>query len=187
MRIFYDYGGLDLPSGGGEQEAEIWLPVPEYNGYFVSNFGNAKRAAFEEKPERMLAKVNNSDGYLRISMKSRVGKWESKLLHRMIAMAHIPNPENLPQVNHINGIKTDNRAMNLEWCTSAHNIRHAFKVGLKTMVGQKNNASTLTDEDVLEIRRLRRDGVCRKKIAAQFGIHKETVNDIFIRKTWKHL
>jgi hypothetical protein len=70
-------------------------------------------------------------GYLGITMTNQSGKRKRYGIHRLVAQAYIPNPENKPQINHINGIKTDNRVSNLEWCTQRENNIHALRTGLR--------------------------------------------------------
>ncbi len=100
---------------------EIWKPIPNYDGYFVSSEGRFKNADGEIK------RLNGSpNGYRGVSLKP-YGKLSA---HRLVAQTFIPNPENKPQVNHINGIKYDNRVENLEWVTAQENIQHAYRTGL---------------------------------------------------------
>lgn len=88
------------------------------NGEFFSKFNGRKQI----KPYKL------KRGYM--AVKLSLGNRESKTLyaHRLIAIAFIPNPENKPQVNHINGIRNDNRVINLEWCTNKENQIHSFHV-----------------------------------------------------------
>lgn len=78
---------------------------------------------------KSLTPKQNWDGYLRVQLYNH-GDCEFVGIHRLVAEAFIPNPDNKPFVNHINGDKSDNRAANLEWCTQQENIAHAWETGL---------------------------------------------------------
>lgn len=97
--------------------------INEY--YEVDTEGNVYSLRFNRK----LSPKNNWDGYLRIQLWDH-GKCRFVAIHRLIAEAFVPNPDNKPLINHKNGNKQDNRAENLEWCTQQENIRHAWSEGL---------------------------------------------------------
>lgn len=101
----------------------IATAISEFPGYFATRNGEI----FSSKSGRMkLLKGSSSSGY-RLAVFSLHGKVTRKLAHRLIAEMFIPNPEGKPQVNHINGDRTDNRVENLEWTTSSENSIHAYK------------------------------------------------------------
>lgn len=119
----------------------IWKPVEDYEDlYMVSNTGLVKRlkksiifytGSIKVYTEKVLYGYENKvDGYVYYGL-TKDDKQRKFKIHRLVAKAFIPNPENKPQVNHINGIKTDNRVENLEWCTSSENHQHAWDIGLK--------------------------------------------------------
>lgn len=117
---------------------EIWLDIPGYGGnYQASNLGRIKSIGRNvptfygkfRKIDTKLLKPINHKGYVRYRMTFN-GKSKDPSGHRLVALTFIPNPDNLPEVNHKNGIKNDNRVENLEWCTHSHNILHAYETGL---------------------------------------------------------
>lgn len=108
-------------------------------------------------------------------------------VHRLIASAFIPNPENKAYVNHKNGIKKDNRICNLEWVTSSENNFHAIRSGLRiTARGEAQGLSKLTKKDIMIIRAMKGKAY-QKNIAKKYGVSECTISHIMNRKTWKHL
>lgn len=126
---------------------EIWKEIKDYNGlYFISNLGNIKNAK-----GKILKQGLCSQGYSRLNLTIN-NKYKTHRVHRLIAEAFIENIDNKPYINHINGIKNDNRIENLEWCTAKDNIRHAFKTGLKISAkGDKHGKSKISNELAKEI------------------------------------
>lgn len=102
---------------------EIWKEIFGYEDYYsVSNLGNVKRI----KSKKNLVIKYKKNGYAFVCF-SKKGKIKYYHVHRLVAQAFIDNPENKPQVNHINGIKSDNNVRNLEWVTSSENAIHSYK------------------------------------------------------------
>lgn len=174
----------------------IWKPVDGADGiYMVNNVGQVKRAAITvryerygkkivaNKPEKILTLSKTKKGYISVYVIDK-----HMPVHRLVAKAFVLNPENKPFVNHINGIKDDNRVENLEWCTASENTLHGYALGLMpSRSGENSGTSKLKEKDVIKIRELGSKGVSHYKIAAQYNIDRSNVDCIVNRKTWKHI
>lgn len=110
-----------------------------------------------------------------------------KYLHRLIAKEFLADYSEDLQVNHINGIKTDNRVENLEMVTNAQNMQHALSLGLVNNKGSKNGMAKLLESDVLEIRRLYSLGHRGKELGPLFNVSPATIYDIVMKRRWRHL
>lgn len=115
------------------EEKEIWRDIEGFEGrYQISSLGRVKSLARHNVPEeKIIAFQLSHKGYERIRIGIGRNFKRSMQVHRLVAIAFIPNPDNLPQVNHKDGNKRNNRVDNLEWCTNIENQRHAWENGLK--------------------------------------------------------
>lgn len=117
------------------------------------------------------------------------GKCLTRKVHRLVAQAFIENPDNLPTVNHKDGIKTNNAATNLIWMSVGDNHRHAFDTGLH-VVGEKRTAGRpvkLCDSSVIEIRRMIAAGFGNTEIGKEFGVSCGCIYSIRVGKSWTHI
>jgi len=135
---------------------EEWRIIPRFmEAYEVSNAGSVRslprEVSFSHKgrigslsfpKEKILTPILSKHGYFFVNL-SRGGIRKRAKIHQLVAQAFIPNPENKRYINHINGIKTDNRANNLEWCTSSENSLHAFSIGLRRVEKGRNNKQSI--------------------------------------------
>lgn len=170
----------------------IWKDIPTLEDrYQVSNTGLVRSLPRNTTKGKLLKQATILEykvfGYNYAFKKNKLMK-----VHRAVAMAFIPNPESKPQVNHINGFKSDNRVENLEWCTSSHNIKHAYSIGLKSSVGEKHNQNILTEAKVLEIRARYIPGKGSRpgnihELTKEFGVARSTIANIVVGNRWKHL
>lgn len=116
---------------------EIWKDIKGYEGlYQVSNLGRVKsfpRKGTHTKREHILIVGKNHKGYFQVKLTKKC-KAKTISVHRLVAEAFIPNPDNLPQINHKDGNKDNNCVNNLEWCTNEYNMKEAIRLGLRDKI-----------------------------------------------------
>lgn len=178
---------------------EIWVQVHGYEGYYkVSSLGrvfsedrivkskhkNGRKVVSKEKSQQL-----SREGYLYVNI-FRGGDHKPKrvAVHRLVAMSFMSCPNPTYNVNHKNGVKTDNRLCNLEWTSRSENQIHAIKMGLyKSVQGESCGQAVLKEDQVLEIRKLGEQGMMHKDIALIFGVGRKAITKILNRQRWKHI
>ena len=143
---------------------EEWKQIKEFPDYEVSTFGRVR------KGDLILKTSLTTNGYPRVHLR-KDKKDHTLMVHRFVAKAFIPNPNNYPVVNHIDGNKTNNNVKNLEWCTSLMNLHHAYKTGLM------RDPNVLTPEQAKELKMMYKRGATRKELEKKFKISKGSVGN----------
>jgi len=132
-------------------------------------------------------KIQNDTNYNIIGLYSDNKTQKTLLIHRLVALAFIPNPHNKPCVNHKDGNKLNNNIGNLEWNTHSENTKHACenKLILPTH-GEISGMSKLTNSQVLEIRKIGRN-MTQKELGEIYDVRPQTISKIILRKAWTHI
>lgn len=151
---------------------EVWKQLPSDWNYIISNRGGVKR----RRPFMDKKQSNHSNGYLQTSIRNK-----SFLVHRLVleTFSDIPNGK---VVNHLNGVKTDNRLINLEATTYSGNNKHAIDTGLRKVASKLNEAQVACIKKLLKSKKYG-----RAEIAKMFLVSYSAIRDIDTRKNWKQV
>lgn len=176
-------------------DIEIWKDIPEYEGlYQISNLGNIKSLKREVKHnysgsinlKTRILKSSLGGKYLRVAF-CKESKYKYIHVHRILALMFIENPDNLPEVNHIDGNKLNNKLENLEWVTRKENMFHAFKNGLAKS-GENCYNSKISNLQVIEIKkRYSKKNISQKQLAKEYKVDQALISRIInnkIHKKW---
>lgn len=161
---------------------EIWKDITDYNDYQISNHGNVKvKKNNASRKERILKPLSHPRGYFRVALYKN-NKSKFFFIHRLVAIHFIENPNNKPDVNHIDGNKSNNTFTNLEWVTYKENIEHSVKNRISSC-GIRNGRAKLTDLTVEEIRN--DNSLTQRQLAKKYQVTQGTISRIKTNKGWK--
>ena len=170
-------------------EIEQWKAVAGFEARFaVSSLGRIRslpRMSLRATrkcwvPGCILSLWKNSRGYMFV----RLRPMPRIAVHRLVAEAFIPNPNALLVVNHINGVRGDNRVSNLEWCTLSYNSWHSCNI-LRKCIGELHFAARLSREIVDELKALRSYGATYTDLGKAYGVTAQCVRSAVIGRTWR--
>ena len=172
---------------------EVWKDIEGYEGiYQISNTGQVKSLARKcsgrySNREIIKKPFVEKDGYFTVGL-YKDGKYRYCRVHRLVAIAFIPNPNNYPEVNHIDENKQNNNVENLEWCTTRYNLTYGHR--LDCARGERNHRHKLTADQVKEIRRVYKKGDLeygQSALGKKYGIAHGSIAAIVQGKSWKHI
>lgn len=157
---------------------EEYRKLREYPNYRIYNTGKI----YSEHYKKFIHQHDDNSGYLQVTLVGLHGRKTIKA-HILVARAFLPNPDNLPEVNHIDCNKYNNKVTNLEWVSKHDNMLHASLHSYK----HREDLSPLTSEMVILIPRLLECGFSIKLISRLYRVGHVTIRNIIQGKTWKQL
>lgn len=160
----------------------MWKQIKNFD-YEINEEGIVRRILSKRIKKSFLRK----DGYIGIQLYKSKTKPISFQLHRLIAIAFIPNPNNLPFINHKDSNRQNNDISNLEWCTKQENVIHGYISGFASNRGSKNGFSKLNEQQVLEIRKKKTEGLTHQQLANLYNVSYGCITGIIQRTNWKHI
>lgn len=172
-------------------EIEVWVNLPGFEDYYeISTKGQIKRKSKQRKrgfyKEKILPLRKSSYGYYEVVFHIDNKRYKF-LLHRLLAMTFIPNPENKPEVNHKNGIRTDFNLENLEWCTRQENQKHKNEILKSHNKGERHPLAKLKESDIYDIHELYKKGWSMAELSRKYNVLDTTIFKIVKGITWAHL
>jgi len=144
------------------------MKMDGYENYIITTTGDI----INTNTSHMMKKQINNCGYYRVEL-SKAGKAKKIFVHRLVASAYIPNKDNLPQVNHIDGDKLNNAVDNLEWCTASYNHKHSFKYlgrHVTKCFDLENGKTKIKKEDIPRLIEKKKTTTYRN-MAMDLGVH----------------
>jgi len=176
-------------------DKEIWKTIKEAKNYQISNFGRVrclerKKGSHYKKEDYpiILKQRFCHKKYCNVTIRLDCGYRKTLKVHRLVGLHFIKNTKNLPQINHIDGVKRNNCVNNLEWICNGDNMRHSYKIGLRddSSKGEKNGRSILTKKEVIYIY-TNPDNLTVKELSNIYNISKSSIRRIYTGKNWSHL
>lgn len=175
-------------------KTEQWKDISGYEGlYQVSDLGRVKSlkriakhnyGGNREVPEKILSQGNKRYCKVVFSVKS---KHFTFLVHRLVGIAFIPNPENKPTINHKNGKTKDNRAIMIEWNTIKENANHAYDTGLSKTHSENHHSAKLKNSDIPYIINLCKNGHTQRAVSKMYNVSESTISVIIRKKKWNRI
>ncbi len=172
---------------------EVWKDIPGYEGYYqASNLGRIKSmerftkhnyGGLKKVPGKIMKLSMQRNGYIACPI-SVNGIEKRELVHRLVISAFCGI--NTLHVNHLNGIKTDNNIINLEYCTVSQNAKHAFKIGLSCIDGEKHPRSIFTNQAAFTIRQRALSGEKTSVLAKEFNVAPSTICNIKYGRAYRN-
>ena len=169
---------------------ELWKPVVgNESRYEVSSNGIIRNKKTQKSVWYRITKF----GYCYIRLYVDGGKSKNYMVHRIVMAAFVGPIPHKHDVDHVNGVKTDNRVENLEYVTRSENIRRSYAMGIRSVAGSKNPRATLTESEVLQIKSLLKKvkskeiDITLRRIGGMFGVTRDTVKNINCGRTWANV
>jgi hypothetical protein len=162
--------------------------IPGYTAYEISSDGNVIRrvtASRRYKTGHTTKQRLHPNGYKHVNLVNDAGERKGLRVHRLVAAAFIGDPGGL-EINHKDGVKTNNRVKNLELVTGKENVAHSIKVLGNSNAGERHYGAKLKESDIPAILDRRRRGETQQEIANDYGVARQTISYICTGKTWKH-